>query len=176
MIIGFEDVVDENDDELDMLETESKEEVKVMENAIDIASPAEGKAISLSEVSDATFAQEILGKGAAIVPEKGVIYAPFDGKVDVMFETGHAVGLVELLVHIGIDTVNLEGKYFSPKKAAGDVVKKGDVLIEFDIEKIKEAGYDVTTPVIVSNTDQYAIVEKTATGEVTKESNLIKVQ
>ena len=166
MIIGFEDVVDENDDELDMLETESKEEVK---------------AISLSEVADATFAQEILGKGAAIVPEKGVIYAPFDGKVDVMFETGHAVGLVgengvELLVHIGIDTVNLEGKYFSPKKAAGDVVKKGDVLIEFDIEKIKEAGYDVTTPVIVSNTDQYAIVEKTATGEVTKESNLIKVQ
>lgn len=181
MIIGFEDVVDENDDELDMLETESKEEVKVMENAIDIASPAEGKAISLSEVADATFAQEILGKGAAIVPEKGVIYAPFDGKVDVMFETGHAVGLVgengvELLVHIGIDTVNLEGKYFSSKKAAGDVVKKGDVLIEFDIEKIKEAGYDVTTPVIVSNTDQYAIVEKTATGEVTKESNLIKVQ
>ena len=181
MIIGFEDVVDENDDELDMLETESKEEVKVMENAIDIASPAEGKAISLSEVADATFAQEILGKGAAIVPEKGVIYAPFDGKVDVMFETGHAVGLVgengvELLVHIGIDTVNLEGKYFSPKKAAGDVVKKGDVLIEFDIEKIKEAGYDLTTPVIVSNTDQYAIVEKTATGEVTKESNLIKVQ
>lgn len=181
MIIGFEDVVDENDDELDMLETESKKEVKVMENAIDIASPAEGKVISLSEVADATFAQEILGKGAAIVPEKGVIYAPFDGKVDVMFETGHAVGLVgengvELLVHIGIDTVNLEGKYFSPKKAAGDVVKKGDVLIEFDIEKIKEAGYDVTTPVIVSNTDQYAIVEKTATGEVTKESNLIKVQ
>ena len=175
------DVVEEKDDELDMLETESKEEVKVMENAIDIASPAEGKAISLSEVADATFAQEILGKGAAIVPEKGVIYAPFDGKVDVMFETGHAVGLVgengvELLVHIGIDTVNLEGKYFSPKKAAGDVVKKGDVLIEFDIEKIKEAGYDVTTPVIVSNTDQYAIVEKTATGEVTKESNLIKVQ
>ena len=181
MIIGFEDVVDKNDDELDMLETESKEEVKVMENAIDIASPAEGKAISLSEVADATFAQEILGKGAAIVPEKGVIYAPFDGKVDVMFETGHAVGLVgengvELLVHIGIDTVNLEEKYFSPKKAAGDVVKKGDVLIEFDIEKIKEAGYDVTTPMIVSNTDQYAIVEKTATGEVTKESNLIKVQ
>ena len=180
MIIGFEDVVDE-DDELDLLETESKEEVATMENAIDITSPAEGKAIPLSEVADATFAQEILGKGAAIIPEKGVIYAPFDGKVDVMFETGHAVGLVgdngiELLVHIGIDTVNLEGKYFTPKKLAGDVVKKGDVLIEFDVEKIKEAGYDVTTPVIVSNTDQYAAVEKSATGKVTKESNLIRVQ
>ena len=152
--------IHENDDELDMLETESKEEVKVMENAIDIASPAEGKAISLSEVADATFAQEILGKGAAIVPEKGVIYAPFDGKVDVMFETGHAVGLVgengvELLVHIGIDTVNLEGKYFSPKKAAGDVVKKGDVLIEFDIEKIKKAGYELVTPIIITNSQQF---------------------
>ena len=83
---------------------------------------------------------------------------------------------IELLVHIGIDTVNLEGKYFSPKKAAGDVVKKGDILIEFDIEKIKAAGYDVTTPVIVSNTDQYASVEKVATGEVNAKSNLIKIQ
>lgn len=180
MIIGFEDIVDE-DDELDMLETESKEVVAAMENAINITSPAEGKAIPLSEVTDATFAQEILGKGAAIVPEKGVIYAPFDGKIDVMFETGHAVGIVgdngiELLVHIGIDTVNLEGKYFTPKKVTGDSVKKGDILIEFDIKKIKEAGYDVTTPVIISNTEQYVNVEITVTGEVTKESNLIRVQ
>lgn len=180
MIIGFEDIVDE-DDELDMLETESKEVVAAMENAINITSPAEGKAIPLSEVTDATFAQEILGKGAAIVPEKGVIYAPFDGKIDVMFETGHAVGIVgdngiELLVHIGIDTVNLEGKYFTPKKVTGDSVKKGDILIEFDIKKIKEAGYDVTTPVVISNTEQYVNVEITVTGEVTKESNLIRVQ
>lgn len=84
--------------------------------------------------------RKFLEKVRQLFRKKGVIYAPFDGKVDVMFETGHAVGLVgengvELLVHIGIDTVNLEGKYFSPKKAAGDVVKKGDVLIEFDIEK-----------------------------------------
>ena len=180
MLIGFEDIVDEND-ELDLLETENKEEVEAMEYAINITSPVEGNVIPLSEVSDATFAQEILGKGAAIVPEKGVIYAPFDGKIDMMFETGHAVGIVgddgiELLVHIGIDTVNLEGKYFTPKKVTGDVVKKGDILIEFDIKKIKEAGYDVTTPVIISNTEQYVNVEITATGEVTKESNLIRVQ
>ncbi|MFQ7526201.1 MAG: glucose PTS transporter subunit IIA [Mediterraneibacter gnavus] len=142
MLIGFEDIVDEND-ELDLLETENKEEVEAMEYAINITSPVEGNVIPLSEVSDATFAQEILGKGAAIVPEKGVIYAPFDGKIDMMFETGHAVGIVgddgiELLVHIGIDTVNLEGKYFTPKKVTGDVVKKGDILIEFDIKKLKK--------------------------------------
>ena len=180
MVIGFEDIVDE-DDELDVLETETKEVVAVMEKAIEIASPAVGKVIPLTEVKDATFAQEILGKGAAVIPEKGVIYAPFDGKIDVMFETGHAVGLVgdngiELLIHIGIDTVNLKGKYFTPKKAAGDVVKKGDVLIEFDIVNIKASGYDVTTPVVVSNADQFAKVEKIAIGKVTKESDLIRVQ
>lgn len=180
MLIGFEDIVDE-DDELDLLEIENKDEVEAMEYAINITSPVEGNVISLSEVPDATFAQEILGKGVAIVPKKGVIYAPFDGTVDVMFETGHAVGIVgengiELLVHIGIDTVNLEGKCFTPKKVTGDSVKKGDILIEFDIKKIKEEGYDVTTPVIISNTEQYVNIEITATGEVTKESNLIRVQ
>lgn len=180
MLIGFEDIVDE-DDELDLLEIENKDEVEAMEYAINITSPVEGNVIPLSEVPDATFAQEILGKGVAIVPQKGVIYAPFDGTVDVMFETGHAVGIVgengiELLVHIGIDTVNLEGKCFTPKKVTGDSVKKGDILIEFDIKKIKEEGYDVTTPVIISNTEQYVNIEITATGEVTKESNLIRVQ
>ena len=100
-----------------------------------------------------------------------MIYAPFDGKVDVMFETGHAVGLVgengvELLVHIGIDTVNLEGKYFSPKKAAGDVVKKGDVLIEFDIEKIKELqklGYRLISTTLSENSkflEEFSFDEK----------------
>ena len=180
MLIGFEDIVDE-DDELDLLEIENKDEVEAMEYAINITSPVEGNVISLSEVPDATFAQEILGKGVAIVPQQGVIYAPLDGTADVMFETGHAVGIVgengiELLVHIGIDTVNLEGKCFTPKKVTGDSVKKGDILIEFDIKKIKEEGYDVTTPVIISNTEQYVNIEITATGEVTKESNLIRVQ
>lgn len=180
MLIGFEDIVDE-DDELDLLEIENKDEVEAMEYAINITSPVEGNVISLSEVPDATFAQEILGKGVAIVPQKGVIYAPFDGTVDVMFETGHAVGIVgengiELLVHIGIDTVNLEGKCFTPKKVTGDSVKRGDILIEFDIKKIKEEGYDLTTPVVISNTEQYVNIEITATGEVTKESNLIRVQ
>ena len=180
ILIGFEDIVDE-DDELDALETGKEEAVVLLENPIDITSPAEGKLIPIGEVQDPTFAKEILGKGAAIIPEKGVICAPFDGKVDAIFDTGHAVGLisdtgVELLIHIGIDTVNLEGKYFVPKAASGDSIKKGDVLIEFDIDAIQAAGYDVTTPVIVSNSDQYAKVEMCAVGEVTQDNTILTIQ
>ena len=128
-----------------------------------------------------TVSQEILGKGAAIIPEKGVVYAPFDGKVDAVFETGHALGLVsedgvELLVHVGIDTVNLKGKYFTPKKKSGDTMKKGDILLEFDIDKIKADGYDVTTPIIISNTEQFAKVKACEDKVVTKESKLLSVQ
>ena len=180
ILIGFEDIVDE-DDELDALETGKEEAVVLLENPIEITSPAEGKLIPIGEVQDPTFAKEILGKGAAIIPEKGVICAPFDGKVDAIFDTGHAVGLisdtgVELLIHIGIDTVNLEGKYFFPKAASGDSIKKGDVLIEFDIDAIQAAGYDVTTPVIVSNSDQYAKVEMCAVGEVTQDNTILTIQ
>ena len=180
ILIGFEDIVDE-DDELDALETGKEEAVVLLENPIEITSPAEGKLIPIGEVQDPTFAKEILGKGAAIIPEKGVICAPFDGKVDAIFDTGHAVGLisdtgVELLIHIGIDTVNLEGKYFVPKAASGDSIKKGDVLIEFDIDAIQAAGYDVTTPVIVSNSDQYAKVEMCAVGEVTQDNTILTIQ
>lgn len=163
LIIGFEDIVDEDD------------------NEISITSPLEGKVIPLTEVKDPTFSQEILGKGAAIIPEKGVVYAPFDGKVDAVFETGHALGLVsedgvELLVHVGIDTVNLKGKYFTPKKKSGDTMKKGDILLEFDIDKIKADGYDVTTPIIISNTEQFAKVKACEDKVVTKESKLLSVQ
>ena len=180
ILIGFEDIVDE-DDELDALETGKEEAVVLLENPIEITSPAEGKLIPIGEVQDPTFAKEILGKGAAIIPEKGVICAPFDGKVDAIFDTGHAVGLisdtgVELLIHIGIDTVNLEGKYFVPKAASGDSIKKGDVLIEFDIDAIQAAGYDVTTPVIVSNSDQYAKVEMCAVGEVTQDNTILTIK
>ena len=137
--------------------------------------------IPLTEVKDPTFSQEILGKGAAVIPEKGVVYAPFDGKVDAVFETGHALGLVsedgvELLVHVGIDTVNLKGKYFTPKKKSGDTMKKGDILLEFDIDKIKADGYDVTTPIIISNTEQFAKVKACEDKVVTKESKLLSVQ
>lgn len=177
LIIGFEDIVDEDDD-LDFVEESN---AQLLDNEISITSPVEGKVIPLTEVKDPTFSQEILGKGAAIIPEKGVVYAPFDGKVDAVFETGHALGLVsedgvELLVHVGIDTVNLKGKYFTPKKKSGDTMKKGDILLEFDIDKIKANGYDVTTPIIISNTEQFAKVKVCEDKVVTKESKLLSVQ
>lgn len=177
LIIGFEDIVDEDDD-LDFVEESN---AQLLDNEISITSPVEGKVIPLTEVKDPTFSQEILGKGAAIIPEKGVVYAPFDGKVDAVFETGHALGLVsedgvELLVHVGIDTVNLKGKYFTPKKKSGDTMKKGDILLEFDIDKIKANGYDVTTPIIISNTEQFAKVKACEDKVVTKESKLLSVQ
>lgn len=177
LIIGFEDIVDEDDD-LDFVEESN---AQLLDNEISITSPVEGKVIPLTEVKDPTFSQEILGKGAAIIPEKGVVYAPFDGKVDAVFETGHALGLVsedgvELLVHVGIDTVNLKGKYFTPKKKSGDIMKKGDILLEFDIDKIKADGYDVTTPIIISNTEQFAKVKACEDKVVTKESKLLSIQ
>lgn len=177
LIIGFEDIVDEDDD-LDFVEESN---AQLLDNEISITSPVEGKVIPLTEVKDPTFSQEILGKGAAIIPEKGVVYAPFDGKVDAVFETGHALGLVsedgvELLVHVGIDTVNLKGKHFTPKKKSGDAMKKGDILLEFDIDKIKADGYDVTTPIIISNTEHFAKVKACEDKVVTKESKLLSVQ
>lgn len=173
LLIGFEDVVDEDDDQEFVPESE-KVTVQPAENEIVIASPLEGTQIPLSQVKDATFSGGILGKGAAVIPTGNVIKAPFDGRVDVMFETGHAVGLVsndgvELLIHVGMDTVNLKGQYFHPQKKSGDTVQKGEILLTFDREEIIDAGYDITTPVIVSNTSQYeeiTVAEKAETKEM----------
>ena len=114
----------------------------------------------MSEVADPTFSQEILGKGVAVVPSEGKIAAPADGEVVVMFETKHAVSLktdfgAELIVHIGLDTVNLKGQFFQAHVAQGDKVKAGDLLVEVDLEQVKAAGYDVTTPIIICNTPSF---------------------
>ncbi len=127
---------------------------------ISVDSPVEGKIIPLSEVKDEVFSNEIVGKGAAVVPEKGEIHAPAEGEIASVFDTGHALGMitkdgVELLIHIGLNTVELKGKYFQIHTKQGEHVKKGDLLISFDIDGIQKAGYDVTTPVLVSNTGDY---------------------
>lgn len=101
-----------------------------------------------------------MGKGMAVILDEGVVYAPFDGTVEALFLTGHAIGLkseggVQLLIHIGLDTVNLNGQHFTPAVKNGDSVKVGDVLIRFDLDAIRQAGYDVTTPVIVTNSNDY---------------------
>lgn len=123
-----------------------------------IYSPLEGNQIKLENVMDKAFASKNLGDGIAIIPKKGELYAPFDGTLDMVFETKHAVSLtsdngVELLIHIGMDTVKLEGKYFYPKLNQGDKFKKGDLILTFDIDKIKEEGYSLETPVLITNTE-----------------------
>ena len=129
-----------------------------------VGSPAKGKAVSLKEVNDPTFAEEMLGKGAAVIPEEGKIYAPADGEIGMVFDTLHAVSMTtdfgaEILIHIGLDTVKMKGDGFTGHVKAGDHVKKGDLLLEVDLEKVKTAGYDTITPVLVCNTPDYASVE-----------------
>lgn len=134
----------------------------------EIAAPVKGRAIPLSKVNDATFSQGVLGRGMAVIPRmniftgNAVVYAPFDGEVSTLFETHHAIGLTgngaEVLIHIGINTVELDGKYFTPLVKEGDKVVRGQPLIRFNARKIKKAGYDITTPVIVTNSDDYTEV------------------
>lgn len=136
-----------------------KDEEKIL-----IGSPVKGEAVSIQEVSDPTFGQEILGKGVAVRPEEGKIYAPVDGEVSLLFDTLHAVSItsrdgVEILVHIGLDTVALKGAYFTAHKKTGDQIRKGDLLITVDLLKVKEAGYDLITPVVICNSDDYKSVE-----------------
>lgn len=137
---------------------------KKKEKGIMIGAPAKGVAVPLSKVSDPTFGEEILGKGAAVQPTEGRIVAPADGEITLLFDTCHAVSIttgegVEILVHIGLDTVNLKGEHFKAHVSTGDTVKKGDLLIEVDLEAVKAAGYDVITPVIICNTDDFSSVE-----------------
>lgn len=164
MVIGFEDPTDEPADETEQgipsAGKAMKESSKAGSIKITVDSPLKGSIIPLSEVKDEVFSGEIVGKGAAVVPEKGEIHAPSEGEILSVFDTGHALGMrtrdgVELLIHIGLNTVELKGKYFQTHIKQGDFVKKGDLLISFDIEEIQKAGYDITTPVLVSNTADY---------------------
>ena len=143
-------------------------------------SALEGTAIPLSQVNDATFASEVLGKGIAVVPVKGEVVAPCDATVETVFDTKHAVGLstesgMELLIHIGINTVELGGKYYTAHVKDGDHVKKGQLLVSFDMDKIKEAGYDVTTPLIVTNSDDYKDVKALHEGAVTPADKVLEI-
>ena len=151
----------------DEMDEEAKEETaedsKTDTEDIVIASPLKGTVIRLEEVEDAAFSSGALGKGAAILPEEGVLYAPADGMITAMFPTGHAIGMIsnsgaEILMHIGMDTVQLEGRGFKPLIQPGDKVKKGQKLLEFDMDLIKEAGYSLTTPVLITNSGQFAQV------------------
>ena len=127
----------------------------------EVNQPIEGKIIPLNQVEDDAFSQEVLGKGIAIIPSEGKVYAPFDGTVITLFPTKHAIGIVsdngcEVLIHIGMNTVQLNGKYFTSHVQQGDKVKKGQLLVEFDIDHILQEGYNIETPVIITNTKDYS--------------------
>lgn len=144
-----------------------------------ITSPMSGELILLADVQDPTFASGLLGKGIAVKPTLGQVVAPADGVIASLFRTHHAIGIecdngAEILIHVGIDTVKLDGKFFRPHVKVDDVVKQGDLLLEFDMQEITAAGYDLTTPVIVTNSDDYLDVIPAASGQdVTQNAPLL---
>ena len=143
----------------------------------EIASPLQGKAVSIKEVNDPTFSEEILGKGIAIRPSEGKVYAPCDATVDMMFETGHAVSLVadcgaEVLIHVGLETVTLKGKHFTIHAENGAKVKKGDLLIEFDLDAIKAEGFNTITPMLICNSGDYGTF-KTNVGKAVTNADVV---
>ena len=142
--------------------------------------PMAGKAVPISEVPDPTFAEGLLGNGIAIEPSEGKVYAPCDATVDMMFTTGHAVSLVadcgaEVLIHVGLETVSLEGKPFKVYAASGDKVKKGQLLMEVDLDAVKAAGLPIITPMLICNTDEYPTFNTIVGKNVTNDDGVIEL-
>lgn len=162
--------------------TNNKKKNNVYENNpnyVDVYSPVKGKYIELIQVEDKTFSSGILGKGFAVEPEEYSIFSPISGKITMLFPTLHAIGIthengLELLIHVGIDTVNLNGKYFKSYVSEGVKVKKGDLLLKFDGEKILELGYKLTTPVIITNSKEFYVEIINNMINVSNESLIIK--
>ncbi len=146
-----------------------------------IVSPLNGSLMKLSDVQDEAFSSGALGSGIAIIPLSGKLISPVDGVATVVFPTGHAIGLTsnsgtEILIHIGFDTVQLDGKFFNVKIKAGDTVKQGDTLVEFNLEKIQESGYDITTPVVITNGDNCKEITITEEKNIEYRDTLFEVQ
>lgn len=170
-------------DEKDDIEIHEKNSSNTKNEAEDIIikSCIEGEAIELSKVKDEAFASGSIGKGVGIIPQKGVLYAPADGEISTVFVTGHAVGMAtdkeaEILMHIGINTVEMNGEGFIKKVKDGQKVKAGDILIEFDIEKIKRAGYDTTTMMVISNSEEYSDIGVLNLGEVKQNNDILIIR
>lgn len=170
------------DEEIKNIKTEKN---KIVDNKAvvkeNLNSCADGIALPLSEVSDEVFASESIGKGIAVIPDNGVLYAPADGVVSAIFPTGHAVGITteegaEILLHIGINTVELNGKGFAIKVNAEQKIKSGEPLVLFNINEIKQAGYDTTIMMIVTNTESYDRVEAITSGKITYHQRLLELE
>lgn len=167
LILGFDDPK-ESDTLSDNTETKPSAKSEVL------LAPMKGRIIPIEDVADPTFAEKILGDGAAIIPDTGLLVSPADGTVDTVFDTGHAISLTtdggaEILIHIGIDTVKLNGEHFKPMVTNGEKIKAGQPLIEFDLDKIKEKGYDTATSVVITNYRDYSAIETDGGNAVEKE-------
>lgn len=159
---------------------EVKKEVVEAGSEETLCAPLTGEVVALESIDDEVFSSGAMGQGVAIIPTEGKVVAPCDGTISSFFPTGHAIGITtkngaELLIHVGMDTVKLDGKGFTPKVSEGTVVKKGQLLLEFDIDFIKSQDLPVTTPIVVTNADDYKSVEALATGNVTTSNELIKI-
>lgn len=164
-------------DYLDSLDDKADRE----DDVLVLTSHMNGTAVPLDEVEDEAFSQKILGDGAAAEPSEGKLFAPCDGVIGTVFDTKHAVNMVadggaEILMHIGIDTVKLGGKYFDAHVSDGQQVKRGQLLISFDIEKIRSEGYKLTTPMVICNSSEYSEISVTAHGRISAESKMIELR
>lgn len=178
MLTYKDDVKEDKEKVLKNKEIKSNEFIKNKE--IEIKAPLEGKTIKLSEVQDTAFAQGALGKGMAIVPSKGEVKSPVNGKLTTLFPSLHAIGITsedgaEILIHVGFNTVQLDGKYFKAHVKQGDNVKVGDLLLEFDIDAIKKEGYSVETPVVITNYDNFLDVIESKPKSIKDNETLITV-
>ncbi|KHT43052.1 beta-glucoside-specific PTS transporter subunit IIABC [Pectobacterium brasiliense] len=187
-IMGFDDPVDETEttattNGTSTSETETAKKSQAAENHAEqqaIMSPLSGKLVALNDVNDDVFSQGLLGQGVAIIPDKGEVVAPVSGEIITFLESKHAVGIrtdngLELLIHVGLDTVNLNGKHFTGHIKPGDRVSAGDRLISFDLHEIMRLGYDPITPVVIINSDDYASVVCTAPQPIAPLDTIIKV-
>lgn len=145
-----------------------------------ICSPVKGEVIDITKTTDPLFKEEALGKGVGIIAEENILVSPVDGKIESFFPTKHAIGIttkegVDILIHVGIDTVELNGKYFNALKQQGDVVKQGEKLLEVDFNGVKESGYDATVLLVVANTHEYSSV-KSCEGHKDTTDHVIEIQ
>lgn len=168
------------DPEEEKKETETIKEAEEPDTAF-VKNPIRGEVVALNEVPDETFAGEVLGKGFAVVPDEGKVVAPMDGTVSTVMDTGHAVGIVgkdgvELLIHVGINTVELKGAHYDVKVKEGDVVQAGQLLLQFEKEEIEKAGYNTITPVIVTNTDDYSEISVIKHGKMNTGEAVLQIR
>lgn len=174
-VIGFEDPASKT-------ESAVTGQISGTANAVKtVASPLVGQVIPLSEVNDPVFASEAMGKGCAVIPTEGKVYAPFDGTIVGLLDSHHAVGIesengIEILIHVGMDTVKLNGKHFTCHIEDGQHVKCGQLLLEFDIDAIKKEGYEVVTPVVITNSDEFTEITTEAAGQVKNDDELLKLK